>query len=770
MSFSPYFSLIFCIAGQVVPAEGQTPAARRILAPELVAQALADRPEPPLSGQPWTLARALSAAFDRPGQQAISQAYWRLTEAVAKYNFAREEVRKLEGLSPRPGEEAALRAAQSAAAARRRKAELAVTEAQYTLAALVRLPPQSALPWPADPPHVGGYQTYFAELSAQGRLPERTRLIDRLLPLERSAVDGRADSVLAATDALAAVEEDYQAGRADLGAVTAAVEKRHRQQAAFIEAACRYNDEIAEYACAAMAPNLPATQLAAAMIPSGALQPTPAALPDSAVQPAGHLEPTPAAENPPDRERPPIEILKAGPLVPVEPRPDAVGEVPPARSAGSETLPATQEKAPFSPPGNWGGSPSPEAKGTAPFSPPVQGDSPIFPSEKSGQSPRENQDRLQATPQGDPFAPRKREPTPAKRPRPAMDAPFEKAPAEEPPKSDAQSSERDPPADIPELRTSTASPQLVRKESAEPSTALHWSGGEAEASVNTLANDPRPNPLRAPRSGRGEGTTDPALYTALQRDDAAMQTKQLTLALHADRGLSECRGQPMTLEECLSRLPGGDRKAALAAYWTTRQRAAEYQVLAEQRDLLDLLTPQALAHRQAPSGATEMLQLRAAQLNAQADLLESQVRLIEAQFNLGRQTQATAAAEWPMPTTVPHFGSYETKFDQQSRQIADSWPMRRLEGSLPQFHRCLQQQAAAVIAADAARAQAAGEFDTGRVAVALVLDRIAAQTRRTMEFLQTQTDYNEAIAAYAVTVLPSETPPARLVASLVVKP
>jgi hypothetical protein len=747
MSISFSVGLILCLAAQAAPEPGP----HRLQAPEMAAQALADLPEPPLSGEPWTLPRALSTSTDRAQQQAITRAYWRLVEAAAKYNFARDLVKELQSLMLQPGDEATFRAARAEVRVGRREAELAATEAQFALAALLRLPTQSALPWPADPPHVGGYRTNYTDLSRRGLLPDRARLIDRILPLESSAIEGRNHAVAAAAELLAAAETDYQSGRADLETVIAAAENRRRQQAAFIEAACRYNLDIAEYACATAPLGLPAAQLAGWMIQSsGSRAAAPGALQDSAVQAVEHLEPVPAPETRRIEGQPTPAIPKAGRLVPIQTEPAAPAAVAheptpahsprpktgfqpekPAADEPAKTEPKPPERDPFiaKPPKN------------SPFS--FKGDDRIPPPDSSGQSSPENRDHPQ----------QKKDSTREK----GSSASFREAYKEisEPPAalnwSDGQSARE------------------KRKPPFSPSGAMSPERGRGSAGERDAWDNPRHNSF-SKRDGGNFSPDSTALYAALKQADPAVQAKQLTLVLHGNLMLPEHAGRPMTLEACLTGVSGGDRKAAIAAYWTARQRVAEYQVLAEQRDFLDRLMPNTPASALRPSAETEPLQLRAARLEAQADLLEAQVRLIEAQFALARQTQATAAAHWPLPTTTPHFGRYTMSFDEMPRRITESWAMRRLAAAIPQYSKCLQGQAASVVASDAARSDTAADYQTGRGSLAAVLDRTAAQTRRTLDFLQTQADYNRAIADYALTVLPSDTPPGELVEALVVKP
>ncbi len=104
----------------------------------------------------------------------------------------------------------------------------------------------------------------------------------------------------------------------------------------------------------------------------------------------------------------------------------------------------------------------------------------------------------------------------------------------------------------------------------------------------------------------------------------------------------------MSLADCLLREAGGDRRATIEAYWLVRQRAAEYQVLVQQAEMLDGLVPVVLERRNEPSGAAEMLRLHAAQTAAQAATREAHAALVEAQYALAQRIGATADAAWPL--------------------------------------------------------------------------------------------------------------------------
>ena len=159
------------------------------------------------------------------------------------------------------------------------------------------------------------------------------------------------------------------------------------------------------------------------------------------------------------------------------------------------------------------------------------------------------------------------------------------------------------------------------------------------------------------------------LYPALRDTQPAVRAKQLTVALHWDRSLPEGAGKPISLADCMLREAGGDRRATIEAYWLVRQRAAEYQVLVQQSEMLEALMPVVLERRSQPSGPAEMLRLHAAQTAAQAATREAQVALLEAQYALAQRIGAMADAAWPLASTVPHSGSYLLKLDAQPARL-----------------------------------------------------------------------------------------------------
>ncbi len=233
--------------------------------PELVDEAIRLPADSALTGRPLTLLEALGSTIERRRQLEIVRAYWRLVEAAAEYRFSLDHTRQLEPANI-GGEDASLRSDRAEAAARLQEANLQAVRAQFNLAALARMSIDAPLPLPTDPPHVGAYRTYFNELFAGRTPPETARLAEKILPLQRRAIDDQAAAVLAAEDALLAVADDRRGGRVNAAAVASCSRKLLHRRQTFIRLVCDYNRAIADYGLTVVGPTASARELVAMLI------------------------------------------------------------------------------------------------------------------------------------------------------------------------------------------------------------------------------------------------------------------------------------------------------------------------------------------------------------------------------------------------------------------------------------------------------------------------------------------------------------------------
>ena len=259
------------------------------------------------------------------------------------------------------------------------------------------------------------------------------------------------------------------------------------------------------------------------------------------------------------------------------------------------------------------------------------------------------------------------------------------------------------------------------------------------------------------------------LYPALVDLAPQKRAQELAAALHWIHQLPQAPGDAASLDDCLGwPAAAANPGAVVGAYWRARHQAARYQALAQQLEQLQALDPAALAFRSRPDGAEAMLRLKAAERAAAADLVEAELDFRRAQFALALAGGRRLDGPWPLPTTAPHAGRIRLKLAAQPPEIAGLPKMQRLAATIPERHAALEQESAAVVQADVARAAATHRFEQGASPLEEPLAEIRGQTAETLAFLKAQNEYNLEIADYVLTVLPPGTDRRVLAGALVV--
>ena len=272
-----------------VPAEsGDAAQAAAAAAGDLMSQGLAAPKESALAGRPTTLLELIGRfGTDRSRQLSVVRGYWKLSAAQADYNWAADELARLDQVTAAKGLEAAvLSAAQAGAQARLHEAQIGVVAAQQELADLLGLPSNAQLPLAGDLPLVGPYRTYFDTIFAGRVPPPRTRVIDRGLPIRLQAIQDRTLAVQAASSAVRYADDARAKGQADLQTLLNCHAELARQRRAFLAAVRDYNLDIGEYALAVADPTLPNERLVAMLIVVKTPSPTAAARNEPTLAPA----------------------------------------------------------------------------------------------------------------------------------------------------------------------------------------------------------------------------------------------------------------------------------------------------------------------------------------------------------------------------------------------------------------------------------------------------------------------------------------------------
>ena len=257
-------------------------------ASDLMSQGLASPKESALAGRPTTLLELIGRfGTDRGRQLSVVRGYWKLSAAQADYNWAADELARLDQVTAAKGLEAAvLSAAQAGAQARLHEAQVGVVAAQQELADLLGLPSNSQLPLASDPPLVGPYRTYFDTIFAGRVPPPRTRVIDRGLPVRLQAIQDRTLAVQAASSAVRYADDARTKGQADLQTLLNCHAELARQRRAFLAVVRDYNLDIGEYALAVADPTLPNERLVAMLIVVKTPSPTAGARNEPTLAPA----------------------------------------------------------------------------------------------------------------------------------------------------------------------------------------------------------------------------------------------------------------------------------------------------------------------------------------------------------------------------------------------------------------------------------------------------------------------------------------------------
>ena len=671
-----------------------------------------------LSGRGMSLVEALTYANTPQQQLEVTHAYWRLVARVASYNLQCRLLRRLDIPGVAAADLPVLKTAQASADAALEEARCEAVTAQHDLAQAAMLGVGSSLPLPVDLPHVGTYHTHFAEIFSTKAAPPSALLIDRVLPIYCKAIDARSRAIAASQQSFDAAREAYRggvAGRdgasrngASLDGVIARAASLGRQHCALVNSICDYNHEIAEYAVASLSRPVSGEALVSMLIKTNTKNNMPGQFDSNnvsatAVLPA-HNQPTLAPPRGSVRRLSHDEPVTQNPLQPIP------SETPPAQNPlRGESLQNKRKEMPAGEEPFRLDLPHGPAKRLTPIGPGAS-------REPAGQfeiitSPSPNREKQPETAviHTREIVPVQAQPQPHSSPDPKRqwetsveETPVEKAPA--------------------------------------------------KRSVNKPPLDAR-SELKFP-----SGKNRPAgLYAALANVSASDRASRLINILHRDlpaANLPADMGRRIELADYLAL--GNNRPLMIEAFWLVRQRAAEYQTLAQQARLLDELRFASSPHPMATRLATA--RLTAMRLATEAEMIDAHIRLIQAQYRLTDLVGKTIESPWLLAASTPRSTPYDAVADpsrQEPFAATDTWETRRLRAVIPSMHDTLCRRATAVVEADTARAAATIGLQTttaGQMPGAaenLVLDCTIRQTEETMSLLASLTDYNNAIARHA---------------------
>ncbi|MGE0537513.1 MAG: hypothetical protein AB7O68_21265 [Pirellulales bacterium] len=617
---------------------------------------------------------------------------------------------------------AQLAAALSASRARIQESLVAAVEAQHRLSALIRGGRPSLA---SDAPHVGPYRTEFRTVFAGRAAPGEAWRLDRTLPLRQRELLTRTAAVIASEDALDARLDAYRRGECPLAEVLDSLELIVGQRQQFVAAVQRYNDDIGDYATLIAPAGTNEVSLAALLIKPRT----------SPIAPNG------------GRSRPAPSGADSEVAVPEARRGSLAGD---GVGAASFTEPASGGASPARPRRNPNSAVpaagvEPSASGPAVAAPAAE------PSRAPGWSGGNSRRRGAAT------APQGAAPPAA---APATDSPG--MPSDDELQFDGP----------PDVSIEPAPPSETQPNNSHSTYRAETSSAAASGQV-------------APDAAIAAALSETRLYGDLSQEPPHRQAQQLIARLGVPAAESSAGGAdgasfaPLSIEQCLdaaSLARAGSnpslterRRAAVVAYWNCRQQASRIGVCQEHASLLSALESLVIARRAAPAGAADALSWRAHSLSAQAACEQATTDLVVAEWQLNVMLSQPLDRPWYTAHTAPHAGRYRTKLDQLAPTLAESTVIRQRAAMIGQSYGAVTSRATEVVEVDRWRSDVLARYAAGRGSLTDVLSSLERQSTDSLAFLADLTRYNQAIADYALSVVPTDLPVATLAGALVMK-
>lgn len=260
-----------------------------------------------------------------------------------------------------------------------------------------------------------------------------------------------------------------------------------------------------------------------------------------------------------------------------------------------------------------------------------------------------------------------------------------------------------------------------------------------------------------------------ALYRPLLTLTPQQRTQELANLLHFEgRDMPAAATRSISLAETLKLVAEPQRGAVIEAYWRLREQMGRYHVAVDKAAQLDALAPLVLSQADATSTSESMLRLRTARLVAQGEVVQSQIALAGAQLQLSERTGLAADTRGLIAVTSPYAGAYRLSPETLAPSVLGQSLVQRLIATIPLEQQALGERAAAVVLADATRAEQTSLLAGDKLGLDAVLEVIERQAAETHAFLAALTRYNDDLARFALRVLPEGTSSDVLVKALVV--
>lgn len=309
------------------------------------------------------------------------------------------------------------------------------------------------------------------------------------------------------------------------------------------------------------------------------------------------------------------------------------------------------------------------------------------------------------------------------------------------------------------------------KQSGSASVAENSDG----SSHKNLENGADPNTL-AYSVGERSLVRKPNSYDLTPRDlggysglEPRVRTQRLVHLLHNDALLpTDDASRAFDLADYLENIQAADRRKAIVDYWSLCRQIAVYRVLLDRVQRIELLCAASPTNGDSEANGIENQVCQSRLALAAADLARSRRRVEEAETLILSHLQLDAVEDWVLPITPPHGGRFNTKIEKIIPAGSTSTNLARQAQMLGVYYQVMADRADAVIAADSVRTRAEENWQTGSASLDSMLEAIDQQASEMIALIDAARDYNLAIVAYVLDVVPSLSN-SRLASALVIK-
>ena len=228
-----------------------------------------------IAGQSLTICEMLSSVRSPQARNLLLHEYWELSRNIAKYKIYNLHVDNVNGWLEKYPDESTLQSTAKLITAKRRSAELNVIKQQYKLAVLLRnhgiyRPVTFAsegnserLPIPVDYPVTGTYDSSINEMVKHRQLSSRALFLGKTLPIQQQLIESKTEEFAAENEIFTGLANSQQKTIEDL------LQARNQLTVAYIAAADEiidYNNDIADYVCETVGPELSGRDLLSKLI------------------------------------------------------------------------------------------------------------------------------------------------------------------------------------------------------------------------------------------------------------------------------------------------------------------------------------------------------------------------------------------------------------------------------------------------------------------------------------------------------------------------